>query len=143
MPRAGQSQHPKPGVEQVLGPAGVHRPGPGVKPQTAAGHGLILRLFGPLGLDDDGPGPRLVGGQLGQKRSAQAALPVPGQDREVVQMADGAALRPDHQQIGRQRFPRKDAPAVGPAPGLGVQNHGQRLALAGREIPAQFGLIDA
>ena len=127
----------------MLGPAGVHRPGPGVKPQTAAGHGLVLRLFRAFGLDQDGPGPRLLGGQPGQQPSAQAALPVLGQHREIVQMADGAALGPDHQQVGRQPFPRIDAPAVGPAPGLGVQNHGKGFALAGREIPAHFGLIYA
>ena len=113
-----QHQNAEPGVEQLLHPAGVHRSAPGIEVQAAAGYSLVLRLFGAFGLDHNGPDPFFLGGELRQQPCPQARSPVARQDRKIVQLADHAARRADHHQVGRQLLPAEHAPGVAEAGGL-------------------------
>ena len=134
----GQHQHPEPCIEEMLGPAGVNCAAAGIEAQTADGHRPVVRLFGALGLDEDGFCTLLVGGQSGQQLCAHPRAAVGGQDGEIVQLAHFAARGPHHQQVGHQRVLREHAPCVGHAGGLAVQYHAQRLQLAGREVAAHL-----
>ena len=122
----------------MLRPAHIHSPAPGVEAQTADGHGLVLGLFGALGLDENGLTAVFVAGQLCQQRRTQTGGPVLRQDCKVVQLAHGAAHGVYHQQIGGQCIAVVDAPGVGGSGGFAVQDHAQGLELALGKIAAHL-----